>query len=102
MPTLFLVVLKFSAVLFSRYRADIARGVGELHAAGVVYMNIKPSNILLDASARAVVSDYGLPLILKKSTCLKSGSESDPPEFIHVWTVPCSVRTTLLQRHGSQ
>ncbi|KAK1365223.1 hypothetical protein POM88_040784 [Heracleum sosnowskyi] len=56
---------------------DIARGVGEIHAAGVVCKNIKPSNVLLDVSACAVISDYGLPLILKKSTCPKSGSESD-------------------------
>ncbi|KAI3834892.1 hypothetical protein MKW98_016005 [Papaver atlanticum] len=49
-----------------RYGADIARGVAELHAAGVVCMNLKPSNLLLDVNGRAVVSDYGLPAILKK------------------------------------
>ncbi|KAJ8622755.1 hypothetical protein MRB53_031284 [Persea americana] len=57
-----------------RYGADIARGVAELHAAGVVCMNIKPSNLLLDTSGRAVVSDYGLPEILKKPSCRKSRS----------------------------
>lgn len=40
-------------------------------------MNIKPSNLLLDAKAQTVVSDYGLPLILKKSTCRKARSECD-------------------------
>ncbi|PKA62632.1 E3 ubiquitin-protein ligase KEG [Apostasia shenzhenica] len=54
-----------------RYGADIARGVAELHAAGVVCMNLKPSNLLLDANGRAVVSDYGFPEILKKSLCKK-------------------------------
>ncbi|XP_062231301.1 E3 ubiquitin-protein ligase KEG-like [Phragmites australis] len=48
-----------------RYGADIARGVAELHAAGIVCMSIKPSNILLDANGHAVVSDYGLSAILK-------------------------------------
>ncbi|KAF8396264.1 hypothetical protein HHK36_017879 [Tetracentron sinense] len=57
-----------------RYGADIARGVAELHAAGVVCMNLKPSNLLLDASGRAVVSDYGLPSILKKPSCRKAQS----------------------------
>ncbi|OVA18516.1 Protein kinase domain [Macleaya cordata] len=57
-----------------RYGADIARGVAELHAAGVVCMNLKPSNLLLDANGRAVVSDYGLPAILKKSSCRKARS----------------------------
>ena len=46
-----------------RYGADIARGVAELHAAGVVCMNLKPANLLLDATGHAVVSDYGLPAI---------------------------------------
>lgn len=48
--------------------------MAELHAAGVVCMNIKPSNLLLDTSGRAVVSDYGLPEILKKPSCRKSRS----------------------------
>lgn len=61
-----------------RYGADIARGVAELHAAGVVCMNLKPSNLLLDSSGRAVVSDYGVASIIKKSSCRKSRSESDP------------------------
>ncbi|ONK63724.1 uncharacterized protein A4U43_C07F18260 [Asparagus officinalis] len=57
-----------------RYGADIARGVAELHAAGVVCMNLKPSNLLLDANCRAVVSDYGLLEILKKPSCRRARS----------------------------
>ncbi|KAE8038428.1 hypothetical protein FH972_010939 [Carpinus fangiana] len=60
-----------------RYGADIARGVAELHAAGVVCMNLKPSNLLFDASGRAVVSDYGLAGILKKPSCRKARTECD-------------------------
>ncbi|KAK1570931.1 hypothetical protein Q3G72_009243 [Acer saccharum] len=60
-----------------RYGADVARGVVELHAAGVVCMNLKPSNLLLDASGRAVVSDYGLAAILKKPTCRKARAECE-------------------------
>ncbi|XP_010276682.1 PREDICTED: E3 ubiquitin-protein ligase KEG isoform X2 [Nelumbo nucifera] len=67
-----------------RYGADIARGVAELHAAGIVCMNIKPSNLLLDASGRAVVSDYGLPAILKKPSCRKARSApEDDPSRVH-------------------
>lgn len=40
-------------------------------------MNIKPSNLLLDASGNAVVSDYGLAPILKKPTCQKTRPEFD-------------------------
>ncbi|XP_065867744.1 E3 ubiquitin-protein ligase KEG isoform X2 [Euphorbia lathyris] len=60
-----------------RYGADIARGVAELHAAGVVCMNIKPSNLLLDSNGRAVVSDYGIAAILKKPVCRKVHSECE-------------------------
>ncbi|KAG1371072.1 E3 ubiquitin-protein ligase KEG [Cocos nucifera] len=62
-----------------RYGADIARGVAELHAAGIVCMSLKPSNLLLDEKGRAVVSDYGLPAILKKSSC--RNAQSSPEEF---------------------
>ncbi|GAB4827765.1 hypothetical protein Ancab_034651 [Ancistrocladus abbreviatus] len=60
-----------------RYGADIARGVAELHAAGVVCMNLKPSNLLLDSNGRTVVSDYGLPAILKKPACRKARADYD-------------------------
>ena len=40
-------------------------------------MNIKPSNLLLDASGNAVVSDYGLAPILKKPICRKTRPEFD-------------------------
>ncbi|KAH9615035.1 hypothetical protein KSS87_008312 [Heliosperma pusillum] len=68
---------RFTLEQILRYGADIARGVAELHAAGVVCMNLKPSNLLLDASGRAVVSDYGLPAILKKPSCRKARAEGD-------------------------
>ncbi|KAG5130727.1 hypothetical protein JHK84_037124 [Glycine max] len=60
-----------------RYGADIARGIAELHAAGVVCMNIKPSNLLLDSNGHAVVSDYGLAAILKKHSCWKGQPECE-------------------------
>ncbi|PIN21983.1 MEKK [Handroanthus impetiginosus] len=60
-----------------RYGADIARGVAELHAAGVVCMGIKPSNLLLDGNGHAVVSDYGLPAILKRPDCRKARKECE-------------------------
>lgn len=68
---------RFTLEQILRYGADIARGVAELHAAGVVCMNLKPSNILLDVTGHAVVSDYGLPAILKKPICRKARAEGD-------------------------
>ncbi|KAJ3688029.1 hypothetical protein LUZ61_017193 [Rhynchospora tenuis] len=59
-----------------RYGADIARGVAELHAAGIVCMSIKPSNLLLDSNSRVVVSDYGLSAVLKKTSYRRVSDES--------------------------
>lgn len=72
-----------------RYGADIARGVIEIHAAGIVCLNLKPSNFLLDASGHVVVSDYGLPMILKKTSCSKGllVPEADPLKT-H-WCIDC-------------
>lgn len=72
-----------------RYGADIARGVIEIHAAGIVCLNLKPSNFLLDASGHVVVSDYGLPMILKKTFCSKGllVPEADPLKT-H-WCIDC-------------
>lgn len=72
-----------------RYGADIVRGVIEIHAAGIVCLNLKPSNFLLDASGHVVVSDYGLPMILKKTSCSKGLllPEADPLKT-H-WCIDC-------------
>lgn len=76
-----------------RYGADIARGVTELHAAGVICMNLKPSNVLLDATGHAVVSDYGLPAILKKPVCRKIRAEGDSS------TIHSCMDCTMLSPH---
>eukprot|EP01018_Ginkgo_biloba_P030064 Gb_35568 [translate_table: standard] len=56
------------------YCTDIFRGVVELHATSVSCMNLKSSNLLLDARGRAVVFDFGLLEILKKPQYRKTHS----------------------------
>jgi len=43
--------------------ADVAAGLGELHALDAVHRDLKPSNILFDAKGRSKVADFGLAQI---------------------------------------
>ena len=40
--------------------ADVAAGLDALHSAGVVHRDVKPTNILMDETGRALVTDFGL------------------------------------------
>ncbi len=40
--------------------AQLVRGVRALHAAGLLHLDLKPSNVLVDRSGRVVVLDFGL------------------------------------------
>jgi serine/threonine-protein kinase len=43
-----------------RFMAQVAEGVGHLHAHGFVHRDLKPGNILIDEAGRPAVSDFGL------------------------------------------
>jgi len=52
-------------------------------------MNLKPSNLLLDANCRAVVSDYGLLEILKKPSCQRTRSVPEESSSRMHWCMDC-------------
>ncbi|KAK8641093.1 hypothetical protein V6N13_010522 [Hibiscus sabdariffa] len=47
-----------------RYGIDLARGIFELHSKGILVLNLKPYNFLLDETDQAVVGDIGIPYLL--------------------------------------
>ena len=61
---------------------DIARGVGRLHAAGILHRDLKPSNILLDADGVPHVADFGLVKWLDAGEHTLSGLRNGTPPYM--------------------
>lgn len=47
-----------------RYGADLAQGIMELHSRGILVLNLKPYNFLLDEHDQAILGDFGIPSLL--------------------------------------
>ncbi|KAG0556214.1 hypothetical protein KC19_11G035500 [Ceratodon purpureus] len=46
-----------------RYGQDLLRGISELHSHGVLALNLKPCNFLLDEQDVAVLGEFGIPML---------------------------------------
>ncbi|CAN1343744.1 E3 ubiquitin-protein ligase KEG [Linum perenne] len=72
--------LKLPDVL--RYGIDLAKGILQLHSLGLLLLNVKPSNFLLDEHDQLVVGDFGIPYLLlgipllNSDTALRLGTPS--------------------------
>ncbi|XP_050366292.1 E3 ubiquitin-protein ligase KEG [Argentina anserina] len=55
---------KLSLLDVLRYGITVAMGISELHSRGILVLNLKPCNVLLDENDRAILGDLGIPYLL--------------------------------------
>eukprot|EP01061_Rhynchopus_euleeides_P010769 TRINITY_DN2034_c0_g2_i2.p1 TRINITY_DN2034_c0_g2~~TRINITY_DN2034_c0_g2_i2.p1 ORF type:complete len:398 (+),score=109.62 TRINITY_DN2034_c0_g2_i2:370-1563(+) len=58
---------RFSEERARFYAAEIALGLQYLHDQGIIYRDLKPENVLLDAEGHVVLTDFGLSKALRES-----------------------------------
>lgn len=63
------------------YAAEIALGIGHLHECGIVFRDIKPENVLIDASGHVVLTDFGLAKVLDEAATTTT-TFCGTPEYI--------------------
>jgi serine/threonine-protein kinase len=62
--------------------AQLGRGLDELHKRGVLHRDVKPSNVLLDGSWTAALSDFGLALATDSTRHTGEGQILGTPHYI--------------------
>lgn len=70
-----------------KYSLDLLSGVAYIHSKGLVHLDIKPTNILIDKSNKAVLTDFGLSRYLDINGIANQPfnyiTHVDPEWFLH-------------------
>jgi serine/threonine-protein kinase len=62
---------------------EVASALSYAHTVGIVHRDVKPVNVLMDASGRAVLSDFGIAKVLETSAALThAGAGVGTPEYM--------------------
>lgn len=61
---------------------QVAEGLEQAHAAGVVHRDLKPANILLDSSDTAYITDFGVARSLEGGGLTRAGGVVGTPDYL--------------------
>ena len=66
----------------TRLLREVAWALAYAHAQGVIHRDVKPENILLEASGRALVTDFGIARVTRETGATGPGEVIGTPEFM--------------------
>ncbi|HKR56294.1 MAG TPA: serine/threonine-protein kinase, partial [Gemmatimonadales bacterium] len=66
----------------TRLLREVAWALAYAHVQGVIHRDVKPENILLEASGRALVTDFGIARVTRETGATGPGEVIGTPEFM--------------------